>query len=101
MIGSNDGNDDYVPTQILVPQMVTTIRETNARIDEVIRFIKDKDLPEVLKEKYKHKLSLLIDTKYKIIYAIMDLNYDIKECAYYNDELKELLGSEFFSRIRR
>lgn len=99
-IGKNDRNGDYVPTQVLIPQLINAIRQTEARINEITSFLKE-EIPEFLKQKYETKIKSLNDTKYMYIYSIIDLKYDIDADPIYSAEIKELLGDTFYSNIQR
>lgn len=99
MIGPNDSNSNYVPAQVLVPQIITTIREVNVRIDDLVRLLASNDLTEEARVKYKRKLDMALDTKYKLIYSINDLHHEIKKVFFDDAEIVALLGSEFYSRL--
>lgn len=100
-IGKNDRHEDYVPAGVMITFLINAIRETETKIQEILNFLKE-ELPESLKNKYKQKLTNLTDTKYKYIYSIIELKYDLEsDLTIYPTELKEILGNNFSSNIQR
>ncbi len=99
-IGKNDRDENYLPNQVMIPLLTNAVRETEVKIKEILSFL-EHELPDLIKDKYVQKLNSLVETKYKFIYSLLELNYDITQDHLYGAEMAALIGDTHYSSIER